>query len=101
MIVFSLVVSVAGKVVFLLTLTAVSGGAVWTTIQKGIQHISRLHQVPCSGCAYFTGDYRLKCPVHPIKALTEEAIACRDYECKQALIEYQIAQPIVRSYSKN
>ncbi|NEQ95240.1 MAG: hypothetical protein F6K30_00640 [Cyanothece sp. SIO2G6] len=93
--------SVAGKVAVLLTLIAVSGGAFWTTIQKGVQYISRLHQVPCSQCTYFTGDYRLKCPVHPIEALTEEAIACRDYECRKASIDYAIAQPIARSYPKN
>ncbi|NET08762.1 MAG: hypothetical protein F6K16_29510, partial [Symploca sp. SIO2B6] len=45
------------------------------TAREGIQHLKRLHQVPCSGCTYFTGDYRLKCTVHPIIALTEEAIA--------------------------
>jgi hypothetical protein len=42
--------------------------------------LRRLHQVPCSRCAFYTGDYRLKCTVHPCKALSEEAIACLDYE---------------------
>ena len=56
---------------------------VWNTSQEGIRYLKRLHQVPCSRCVYFTGDHRLKCPVHPIIALTEEAIACRDYEARE------------------
>jgi len=96
-----MVISAASKIAVLLTLIAVSGGAFWTTLQKGIQHLTRLHQIPCSRCVYFTGDYRLKCPVHPIEALTEDAIACRDYECKQDLGDYSIANPLVRPYPKN
>jgi hypothetical protein len=41
-----------------------------------------LHQIPCPDCMYFTGDYRLKCPVHPIEALSEEALNCKDFEPK-------------------
>ncbi|AFZ33031.1 hypothetical protein ABN584_09005 [Gloeocapsa sp. BRSZ] len=48
--------------------------------RDGIARLKQLHQVPCSRCAYFTGDYRLKCTVHPCKALTEDAINCLDYE---------------------
>jgi hypothetical protein len=50
--------------------------------QQGIAHLKRLHQVPCSNCAFFTGDYRLKCTVHPITAMSEEAIDCRDFMVK-------------------
>ena len=50
------------------------------TTQKGIIYVQRLHKIPCSNCVYFTGDYRLKCTVHPVKALSEEAIDCRDFE---------------------
>jgi hypothetical protein len=57
----------------------------WTIVlsfKKGMGHLKRLHQIPCSGCEYFTNDYRLKCTVHPINACTEEAIGCRDFELK-------------------
>jgi hypothetical protein len=48
--------------------------------QDGVKRLRRLHQVPCSRCAYFTGDYNLKCTVRPCEALTEAAIHCRDFE---------------------
>lgn len=51
-----------------------------TVFKQGTNYIRQLHSIPCSQCAYFTGDYRLKCTVNPIVALTEEAIGCPDYE---------------------
>ena len=48
--------------------------------QVGVKNLQKLHQIPCSNCAYFTGDYRLKCPLHPMTALSEDAIACRDFQ---------------------
>jgi hypothetical protein len=51
---------------------------------EGWKHLHRIHQVPCSRCIYFTGDYNLKCPVRPCDALTEQAIGCRDYEPERA-----------------
>ena len=50
------------------------------TFRQGWKHLQQLHEIPCSRCAYFTGDYRLKCTVCPSQALTEEAIGCRDFE---------------------
>jgi hypothetical protein len=41
-----------------------------------------MHQIPCTGCQFFTDDYRLKCTVHPSKANTEEAIHCCDFQPK-------------------
>jgi hypothetical protein len=38
-----------------------------------------MHQVPCTKCRFFTGDYRLKCTVNPQIANTEQAIGCNDY----------------------
>ena len=52
----------------------------FTTAKQAINYVRRLHKIPCSNCAYFTGDYRLKCTVNPFKALSEEAIDCRDFE---------------------
>ncbi|QYO64190.1 hypothetical protein [Leptolyngbya sp. 7M] len=48
-------------------------------VRDGVVRLKRLHQVPCSRCCYFTGDYRLKCAVNPCIALTEAAIDCRDF----------------------
>ncbi|MEL6502674.1 MAG: hypothetical protein AAFQ23_14990, partial [Cyanobacteria bacterium J06623_1] len=39
-------------------------------IKKAIEHLQRLHQIPCDKCAYFTGDYRLKCTVNPVAAMS-------------------------------
>ncbi|HHP7243317.1 MAG TPA: hypothetical protein ACFE0H_01380 [Elainellaceae cyanobacterium] len=54
--------------------------AICVAVHDGTRRLQRLHQVPCSRCAFFTGDYRLKCTVHPCKALSEEAIGCLDFE---------------------
>jgi hypothetical protein len=50
--------------------------------QKAFNHLQRLHQVPCSNCVFFTGDYRLKCTVKPLIAMSEDAIGCRDFIVK-------------------
>ncbi|MDJ0569802.1 MAG: hypothetical protein QNJ53_12235 [Pleurocapsa sp. MO_192.B19] len=50
--------------------------------KTAVDHLKRLHQVPCSNCAYFTGDYRLKCTVNPLDAMSETAIGCRDFIIK-------------------
>jgi aminoglycoside phosphotransferase len=47
--------------------------------RQAVSHLQRLHQIPCANCAFFTGDYRLKCTVHPITAMSEEAIDCHDF----------------------
>jgi hypothetical protein len=54
--------------------------AVCLAVQDGVARLRRLHQVPCSRCAFFTSNHHLKCTVHPCKALSEEAINCLDYE---------------------
>jgi len=48
-------------------------------IAASVQQAKRMHQIPCANCVFFTGDYHLKCPVHPKLALSEEAIDCNDY----------------------
>lgn len=67
--------------------TVIAGGALTFTIvslfrttREGINYLKRLHEIPCHSCTYFTNNYCLKCTVHPSRALTEEAIACPDYE---------------------
>jgi hypothetical protein len=52
---------------------------VWNTINNGYTHLKKLHSIPCANCQFFTGDYRLKCTVNPMSALTESALECKDY----------------------
>lgn len=57
--------------------------AIWSII--GIltdmaRKTQQMHQIPCANCVFFSGDYRLKCPVNPKIALSEEAIDCPDYQ---------------------
>lgn len=42
----------------------------------------KMHQIPCTKCRFFTGDYRLKCTVNPNVANTEEAIGCSDCQTR-------------------
>lgn len=75
---------VLAPVCFVITWTLI-GLFFWNICQaarQGINNVKRLHQIPCSKCEYFTGDYILKCTVHPDSAGTEEAIACTDF-CPQ------------------
>ncbi|NJL02159.1 MAG: hypothetical protein HC838_17815 [Spirulinaceae cyanobacterium RM2_2_10] len=53
--------------------------AIIAASRDAIDHLRRLHQIPCTGCAYFTGCQYLKCTVNPSIALTEGAVACRDF----------------------
>lgn len=60
----------------------------------GWKQLRRLHQIPCHKCLYFTGDYNLKCTVRPCEALTESAIACRDFEALEPCKPRPPVQPI-------
>lgn len=55
--------------------------AVMRSLRDGIKQVKQAHTIPCSRCVFFTGDYVLKCTVHPSEALTEQAIHCPDFEC--------------------
>ena len=52
----------------------------WTAIKETANRTKTMHQIPCSRCQYFTNNYRLKCPVNPYAASTEQAINCPDYQ---------------------
>jgi len=54
--------------------------ATYLAAKDGIKQLRRLHQIPCHRCAYYTGSHYLKCTLHPLAALSEDAIGCRDYE---------------------
>ena len=82
--VIALALHIVGGVGVTVGICAVLLFCVWRvlyTIQQGTSYVRRLHQIPCSRCTYFPGDYRLKCAVNPMSALTEEAIGCGDYVC--------------------
>ncbi|MEH2104930.1 hypothetical protein [Nostoc sp.] len=50
--------------------------------QDSLATAKQMHQIPCTGCQFFTDNYRLKCTVRPSIANTEEAIDCSDYQPK-------------------
>ncbi|WP_347242171.1 hypothetical protein [Nostoc sp. FACHB-892] len=54
----------------------------WTAARDSVSTAKQMHQIPCTGCQFFTDNYRLKCTVRPSIANTEEAIHCLDYQPK-------------------
>ncbi|BAY23070.1 hypothetical protein NIES2100_28340 [Calothrix sp. NIES-2100] len=56
--------------------------SLWATVRDSVNKAKQMHQIPCTGCQFFTDDYRLKCTVHPSRANTEEAIDCTDFHAK-------------------
>lgn len=48
-------------------------------IRDAVKYANRLHRVPCANCQFFTGNYTLKCTIHPTIAMSESAIDCPDY----------------------
>ncbi|WP_448562653.1 hypothetical protein [Trichothermofontia sp.] len=58
--------------------------SLWGVMRDGVRRSHHLHRIPCARCQYFTGDYRLKCTVHPHLALTERAIGCPDHRPQQS-----------------
>lgn len=62
--------------------------SLWTAVRDSVNTSKHLHQIPCSNCQYFTGDYRLKCTVKPSIANTEAAIDCLDYQPKTNSLLY-------------
>jgi hypothetical protein len=47
--------------------------------RKYLSSFNLFHPVPCRRCQYFSNNAHLKCTVHPIIAMTKQAIDCRDY----------------------
>ncbi|MEA5627429.1 hypothetical protein [Nostoc sp. UHCC 0251] len=56
--------------------------SLWTAARDSVATAKQMHQIPCTGCQFFTDNYRLKCTVRPSIANTEEAIHCLDYQPK-------------------
>ncbi|MGL5058835.1 MAG: hypothetical protein ACRC62_02545 [Microcoleus sp.] len=49
------------------------------SVAASVRRAQQMHKIPCANCVFFTGDYHLKCPVHPKIALSEDAIDCPDF----------------------
>nr|WP_230966966.1 hypothetical protein [Nostoc commune] len=64
------------------TVTILAVLSLWTAARDSMTTAKLMHQIPCSGCQFFTDNYRLKCTVRPSTANTEEAIDCLDYQPK-------------------
>ncbi|MEL6385444.1 MAG: hypothetical protein AAFQ89_23865 [Cyanobacteria bacterium J06626_18] len=73
-------------------IVAIAVWSIWSAIRDSVKRAQRMHQIPCSQCRYFSGNYLLKCPVHPGNALTEEAIGCSDFEA--STVSWQLARSI-------
>ncbi|MEH2317900.1 hypothetical protein [Nostoc sp.] len=56
--------------------------SLWAAARDSLTTAKQMHQIPCTGCQFFTDNYRLKCTVRPSIANTEEAINCSDYQPK-------------------
>ncbi|MBD1912701.1 hypothetical protein H6G02_09150 [Leptolyngbya sp. FACHB-16] len=69
----------------------------WAFLRDSVGQARQMHRVPCANCRYFTGDYHLKCTVHPGRALSEEAIGCLDYEAGQPYAGVMSATHVVSS----
>ncbi|MBE9076918.1 hypothetical protein IQ241_06350 [Romeria aff. gracilis LEGE 07310] len=85
MVIFNLIFKILTTAAYLAGLLGLLGVLLWSavrTLRAGWQYCQQLHQVPCHRCAYFTGDYRLKCTVRPCAALTKDAVDCLDYAPK-------------------
>ena len=73
---------------------------IFAAARDGVSHAQVLHQIPCSGCRFFTNSHHLKCPVHPTAAMTQAAIGCGDYEVAdpmQAALQRQAADKVIEA----
>ncbi|MEH2125597.1 hypothetical protein [Nostoc sp.] len=64
------------------TVTILAVLSLWSAARDSVTTAKQMHQIPCTGCQFFTDNYRLKCTVRPSIANTEEAIDCLDYQPK-------------------
>jgi len=61
------------------TVLALIGWRLWITLRDIVRYTANHHAIPCARCQFFTGDYRLKCTLHPDLAMSERAINCADF----------------------
>lgn len=60
--------------------------SLWAALRDSVAQGRQMHRIPCANCRYFSGDYHLKCPVHPMVALSEGAIGCPDFESTDRMV---------------
>ena len=72
----------AFQIVIILLILSTIGTLIYAGILKRWQHslsFNPYQKVPCRRCRYFSDNQFLKCTLHPVTALTEQAVDCRDY----------------------
>lgn len=72
----------AFQIVMGLMILLTIGSLIHTCIPKSRQRFSSFKlppKTPCYRCRYFSNNSYLKCALHPVTALTEQAVDCRDY----------------------
>lgn len=65
------------------SILSLCGWSIVSFVFDAIAQAKKMHQIPCTKCRFFTGDYRLKCTVNPSVANTEQAIGCGDFNNRQ------------------
>jgi hypothetical protein len=70
------------QLVISLMILSTIGLLIHTCIPKSWQRFSSFKlppKTPCFRCRYFSNNSYLKCAIHPVTTLTEQAVDCRDY----------------------
>ena len=67
------------RVVGACSILGLCGWSLISFARDAIVQAKKMHQIPCTKCRFFTGDYRLKCTINPSLANTESAIDCGDF----------------------
>jgi hypothetical protein len=70
-----------GSLVILSTI----GGLIYAYFFNRKQNSFRVNlpdKIACSDCKYFNSNHFLKCALHPVTVLTEQAVDCIDYDQK-------------------
>ena len=70
-----------GVIVSLVILSTI-GGLIYGCISSRKQHSFRVKlpsKIICARCRYFNDNHFLKCALHPVTVLTEQAVDCKDY----------------------
>jgi hypothetical protein len=55
---------------------------IYARIPKRKQNLSKVRlplTITCSRCQYFNDNHFLKCALHPVTVMTEQAVDCQDY----------------------
>ncbi|MEO0826545.1 MAG: hypothetical protein AAFY20_26120 [Cyanobacteria bacterium J06639_14] len=73
-------VCVAAYLISVLVFAGIFIGGLFRKVARSRALQYRSRQFHCGNCQYFTGEPLLKCAVHPVEALTEAALDCRDFE---------------------